>query len=263
MMEKYVDYHEVDPVKLYQRGLSVKQVLGISHIAQRTLHRLLKESGIPRRGRAEAQLSRASYSGVFLSKRQEQIIIGSLLGDSSLDRIKSPFDNSRMKVSHRDKDKEYLDWVHSELRSTGLFPNEPHQRVDLLTWSLRSRSHPLFTEYRKLFYPDGTKVVPQSILERLDGLGLAVWYMDDGSLSWGRNHQLRIYTDGFSLSENERIIRWFRRNYHLTFRAHRRDSSSGTYYLILSGKPQIKEFLLRVQDFVSPLSCMRRKINVW
>lgn len=51
----------------------------------------------------------------------------------------------------------------------------------------RTGVSPLLTELRNKWYPNGRKTVPEKELEKLDSLGLAIWYLDDGTYSYGRN----------------------------------------------------------------------------
>ena len=61
------------------------------------------------------------------------------------------------------------------------------KRVDLLT-----KIHPIFTEFRRQFYPSMERctksIVPLNLLQKIDLLGLMIWYLDDGNSrksSWG------------------------------------------------------------------------------
>lgn len=45
----------------------------------------------------------------------------------------------------------------------------------------RSYALPQFTEIRKRFYPEGTKVLNAELLSELTGIGLSFWWMDDGA----------------------------------------------------------------------------------
>ncbi len=129
-----------------------------------------------------------------ISHSHRQIILGTLLGDGHLfipkRRPSRPVPqadlprNARFTTSSCEKDKGYILWKFHELEPTGLFPPpKPKKRsTGRIQWVLESRRNPLFTELHKLFYPDGKKRLPLGVLDELDDLGLAVWYMDDGNL---------------------------------------------------------------------------------
>jgi hypothetical protein len=50
-----------------------------------------------------------------------------------------------------------------------------HSSIRFSTYSL-----PCFNFLHGLFYPDGTKIIPQNIAELIKPIGLAFWLMDDG-----------------------------------------------------------------------------------
>jgi len=59
----------------------------------------------------------------------------------------------------------------------------------------------------------GKKLVTKEVLDEIDELAMAIWYMDDGSLSHGQKGKQRpranFHTEGFSLDENQLIVDWF------------------------------------------------------
>ena len=42
-------------------------------------------------------------------------------------------------------------------------------------------SHPVFMPFRQMYYPKGKRIIPNEIIENLNGINLAIWIMDDGS----------------------------------------------------------------------------------
>lgn len=203
------------------------------------------------KGRGQWQV----HPKAVISVKQEKVIYGTLLGDSGLERPKSSGDNPRMKTTHREEDKEYLEWIWRQLPSE-LFPNPPKQRVALRTWSVRSITNPIFMDLRNIFYPDGVKEVNLDILDKLGDLGVAIWYMDDGS--FGKYRQFRLYTDSFTYKENQLISSWFLENYGLHMHIHKRDSANN-YYLTASTDGEVESLLLKIEPYISQVKCMKRK----
>lgn len=64
----------------------------------------------------------------------------------------------------------------------------------------------------KMFYKNGTKVIPTNISEYLTPLALAVWIMDDGG--WV-NSGVRIATNSFELTEVELLNSVIKSKYNL------------------------------------------------
>ena len=80
--------------------------------------------------------------------------------------------------------------------------------------TLRTRSLPLFTEYYKLFYLNGVKVIPNNIGDLLTPLGLAHWIMQDGSyhkVSKG----VALCTDSFQKEEIQLLLSVLQKNFNL------------------------------------------------
>ena len=66
-----------------------------------------------------------------------------------------------------------------------------------------TRSLPCFTELRSLFYPQGTKIIPNNIYELLTPIALAHLIMGDGSI---KRHGLILCTDSYSIEDVVRLM---------------------------------------------------------
>lgn len=120
-----------------------------------------------------------------LTRNQEAILVGSVLGDAFLQKTGAR--NARLRFEHGAKQKEYLLWKVKAL--TRLFQGKPTylSRVHPKTkatyeyWRAQSNATPEIGKLRAVFYPEGKKRIPPDIAEFLkEPLALAVWYMDDG-----------------------------------------------------------------------------------
>lgn len=111
-----------------------------------------------------------------LSKIQQAVLLGMLLGDGYLGINGN---NCRLQVKHSLKQQLYVDWLYSMFKN---FVKTEPKRVGINDYRFGTINHPFFTQYHKLFYPNGRiKIVPDNISELLKNpLALAVWYMDDG-----------------------------------------------------------------------------------
>lgn len=124
---------------------------------------------------------------------QKQVIIGSLLGDGSLHKPKNGV-NYHFSVAHCAKQKEYL-----EYKRQLLYPfaseidiySRHDKRYDHIYTSHRfsTKSHPYLTELEKLFYTNRVKKIPLVLIEQMEPIALAVWYLDDGNVA-KRTHQI-------------------------------------------------------------------------
>lgn len=119
-----------------------------------------------------------------LSKRCEDIILGTVLGDGCLERNGS---NVRLRIDHAFSQRELVEWKFRELHELEPFFPRKVERVDQRTgqthvnYRFATRTTSALNEMHGLFYRGRTKWISAEICNRLDSsLSLAVWYMDDG-----------------------------------------------------------------------------------
>lgn len=136
------------------------------------------------------QLQVRKNQKLSVTSRQEEILIGSLLGDAYITK------RGQIQFEQSDKQKEYLFWKHKELSSISYKNISSVKRFDKrfnkTNISYRFWTRQYFISWRKKFYENKKKIVPRDI--QLTPLALAIWYMDDGCLS---DHKCIIATDGF------------------------------------------------------------------
>jgi hypothetical protein len=142
---------------------------------------------------------------VNLTKKQQAIIAGTLLGDGYLQKTGSR--NARLRLEHGEKQKEYLFWKGQMFPK--LFNGEPGyiERTHPKTkrtyayWRWQSHATPELGKWHALFYQNGMKRIPQSLGALLrEPLSLAVWYMDDGFYDVTQKHSF-IYLGRVSREE--------------------------------------------------------------
>lgn len=159
-----------------------------------------------------------------------QVILGSILGDAHL---KKTYKSNRNKALsffdeiHCLQQEKYLlwkkDYAFSKFNTKiEYYPNKNRIR-------LRTEVSPIFKKLRDELYPNNKKNITKDILNRLQPLGIAVWYMDDGTLNLHAGGCLA--TDGFTKEENEMIMNYFNEKgfYCRVFKA-----KSGTYRIMFN-----------------------------
>lgn len=138
---------------------------------------------------------------ISITKRQEDIIRGSLLGDAYL----SP--EGEIDIQHGPKQFGYLLWLFKNLQ-----PYFGEIRNARTCRRIRSCSHNFGVKLRQEFYPKGKKIVTYDILEKLTPLSIAVWFMDDGQvLPSGK--QARLSTCDFSEEEHKLMCDYFKQRW--------------------------------------------------
>lgn len=172
---------------------------------------------------------------IVFTENQKQIIYGSLLGDGCLFHP-SGCTQCAFNERHSEKQEEYIRWKAEHLHSlkpvlTSIYDESNFEGAEYC-WVLQTASCKFFTNLHKEMYRPATKkdyerglsqrvknvkIVTREHLERLTPLGIAVWVMDDGSITRAHNGyaEWRIYTNGFSSEDLKIIFSYFKEVYNL------------------------------------------------
>lgn len=136
-----------------------------------------------------------------MTHRQREILIGLLLGDGHLE-TQNQRRTYRLKVEHSLKQKQYTEWLCNQYHEWILTP--PQKKIQIVRYKNYSKiwfntiSHAAFRFYAHQFYKNRNKIVPKQIDKWLTPLGLAVWFMDDGSYKSLLHRDLILNTQCFS-----------------------------------------------------------------
>jgi hypothetical protein len=203
-------------------------------------------------------------------KELKSFIIGSYLGDGTIYQS-SKKANAYLKIQHSIKQLDYANWKSQLLGDFAVPPVIVHRLFKgnpYTSCAFQTKVHPFCTRLRKL-YRDGRKRLTRSILSYLTPLGLAIWYMDDGSAirrSWKHKdgtrgplkfRGLKIAVCSFSDEEVNMLIEFFQRKYNLTFKMYK---SKGQYPMIAIYSKGALDFINIIKDYVP--ECMYYKINI-
>ena len=113
-----------------------------------------------------------------LSDQQEQVLLGDLLGDGCL--VPTSEKSAYMQFGHAIDQELFVRWKASVMdpltSRTG--SNISYNTVFSKTWT-----SPELGVWFNTFYPEGKKVITPFIIKKLKPLGLATWFMGDGSRS--------------------------------------------------------------------------------
>lgn len=183
-----------------------------------------------------------------LTKRQQEILAGTLLGDGHLetqDRGKT----YRLKVEHCDAQKEYLSWFYQEFNSW--IPSEPYTKVknDNVYVGVRTYSHKSLSVFGRLFYPQGKKLIPKVIEKLLTPLSLAIWFMDDGSLKSTQHRTYVIHTLGYEKVELENVQNILLNKFGLHTSLH---SQKGKYWRLYIQSQSADQFKKLIEPYILP-----------
>ena len=136
-----------------------------------------------------------------LNPLQREIIVGLMLGDGHLE-TQNQGRTYRLKIEYSENQREYIDWLYEIFKDWADKP--PQLKIKTLksgtivkSLYFSTYSHGALRFYGQIFYSSGVKIIPKIISKLLTPLGLAIWFMDDGS--WKSNHHKTyiIHTDGY------------------------------------------------------------------
>jgi len=182
------DYHS-EIVKMTLEGKRQKEIAEKLKFSKAGICKYLKKIGV-------------KYRGSEITKSQYELIIGSLLGDSTLIKCKTS-ENFEFVCQHGLKQKEYAIWKYNKLKSIRMsyyeYTRKTPNKITGKYYSccvIRAKTNKRFDILEKLFYRNRVKFINIDVLESYyTPLALSIHYMDDGYLI-GRNYN--IATCGFS-----------------------------------------------------------------
>lgn len=130
-----------------------------------------------------------------LSLLQREFLVGTILGDGCLLKTTRGY---CLRIHQGIKQKNYVEWKYQIMKN--LVNTSP--KISHNGYYFRTVSNPEFDKYRKLFYHNNKKVVPDNIRKLLSSFGIAVWIMDDGSRDRGC---IRISTHCFDYKDQMKL----------------------------------------------------------
>lgn len=255
--QKKVLISKCDFEECYNSGMSLEEIAKKFNISADDVKYMRQMYGIKVKG---ATFIKRKKTEISLTKRQKDIIYGSLLGDA---KKTSP---SSVGFDHGPRQKEYIDWKYKEMkgiRSENSFKkyiyfdsryNKNYTKYNFYTLA-NSDIECIISE----FYIDGgDKQVSSNVLEKLTPLSMAVWYMDDGSTDhrkrFSRNYTpvYSFCTDSFSHKSCENIIRYFNDKLGISsfMRERKIRKDGGTAYRIIIDSRHSNDFVNIIKPYM-------------
>lgn len=186
-----------------------------------------------------------------LSSEQREVLVGLLLGDAHLE-TQNGGRTYRLKIEQSEAHRAYVDHLYHLFEPWVLTPPQPKQVVSQAhvstNWWFQTVSHPAFRFYAQQFYQQGRKRVPRLIHRWLKPRGLAYWFMDDGSLKWRKSRAIVLNTQGFDLSDVNRLIHVLQEQFALE--AFPRRQTEG-YQIVIPGR-SLERWVALIGPYVLP-----------
>jgi hypothetical protein len=241
----------------YRSGRQLVEIADAYHIPRDLMASLREHFQI---GRLGATFLRRKRTEKPLTFRQKKIIYGSLMGDCGK---MSP---SSIKMKHSLAQKDYVEWKFEELKEhvteRGLQIESNYSKERDVTyeyaWFYTHANTDIEEIVTKFYKPN--KQVSMGVLNELDPLSIAVWYMDDGStdrghVSPGARDVASLCTDSFTLAECEMIVQWFGEKWDIKSytRLRKRDADDPVEkYRIIFGTDETAKLFDLIRPYVIP-----------
>ncbi len=169
MIDEYVSGKSANKISIYEK-------INIS-----SLMRILRKNNVKVRTVGEGVDLFYNDSGrdnINLSEELKEIIYGNLLGDGCVRKGKSEI---RGQYSHVDKNLEYILWLKKLLSENGVETYHNQTKGKSKCFYLQTNTYNVFSDFRKLFYVDGKRIVPKQT--KLTPIIFRQWFISDGSIA--------------------------------------------------------------------------------
>jgi len=190
-------------------------------------------------------------------------IIGMVLGDAYLSK------EGRLSMRHCENQKDYMLFKRNILqkKQKQIIPIYSVIQNGYKGIGFATRRRPIYRILRKKMYKNGVKTISMSILKWLTPLGIAIWFMDDGSTSYkfsnaysdknGRKIKAVETTINTYLSkeQNEIIINYFKERWGIKMGLNK----SRGKYRIRMGTKEARKFVKIIEPYIVP--SMKYKIE--
>jgi hypothetical protein len=200
---------------------------------------------------------------IKISKEKKQLLIAMLLGDGTISS------NYVFKLSHSTDQLEYLTWKVKLLDRFSIKNNGVKEYVSKtgynkgcsVIYSQMSLSPTIKALRRSVYKPK--KMLTRKLLNWLNPLGLAIWYMDDGHLSLNNNktekaNRIRIATC-LPISDVEEVLKYFKEVWNLNFNKFKEGNS--TYSIMTTSENDTKKFIELIKPYILEVPSMWYKIR--
>ena len=185
----------------------------------------------------------------------DDVIIGLLLSDAHINRPYTQFQNSFFSISISSKYKTFPSYIESYLRELGISVNKKEyvRKTGVIHWNVKTVVDPQFSQLRKIWYPNGNKIVPRNL--KLTPKIISFWFQGDGSSGYYKRGNKKVVlvlmTQGFNLND----VLFLKHQLELLdvkMNINRVKRKSVGYILITKVSFEVEKFMKMVEPYVLP-----------
>ena len=259
-----LNLNEQEIINLYDNGLTLINLSKIYNCSSWAIRERLMNNSIKLRNCG------IKKEPLVFNKEQEQILLGSLLGDGCIYIANKGtiYNHFKFSEEHSLKQKDYLLWKNSYLNFNK--PNFREKNINNIKYNstFLNKTNFMFKQYFNLFYSNNKKVVTKEILDKLEPLGIAVWFMDDGSYNYYCK-SIEIATHCFGLEGNQIIQQYFKEKWDIDCKIQNKlQKRNGflkierIYCQLKFNKKDAKKFVEIIKPYILQIPSMTYKIGL-
>lgn len=202
-----------------------------------------------------------------ITKESRNLLIALLLGDGTISN------NNVFKIAHCEQQKDYLEWKVKQLNNYGIKNNGIKSYIKMKGYTVNVPVYytqlniiPFIKVLRRVFYKDKKILGNRKLLNRLDAMGIAIWYMDDGHINIRKDKNKKPMGFYIKIStcepkeEVQTIIDYFKEVWNIKFYMFHEGKNEDSYSLCCGTKEGIK-FISLVKPYVEQVPSMLHKIQ--
>lgn len=201
------------------------------------------------------------------NKQSRNLLIALLLGDGTI------CSNNVFKLAHSESQLDYLQWKINLLNNFGIKNCGVKQYTSSCGYN-KGRSVvytqlniiPFIKVLRRVMYKPTKNIANRKLLNRLDRLGISIWYMDDGHINIRKDKTGRPMGFYIKIStcipkkDLQIIINYFKEVWDINFYMFHEGKQQDSYSLCCGTKEGIK-FIKLIEKYVSQVPSMMHKIT--
>ena len=183
-----------------------------------------------------------NYISQGLNEDQEQILLGSFLGDGCIRRINGK-NRIRLSIIHGKKQYDYCKW------KANMFGIKELNYIEKNGYSQKEafRFHTKIIDIdKKYIFPKTAYTCPQWVLDKLDPRGLSIWFLDDGSINQ-RGNGGHLSTHSFDYDSQIRIIETLNNVFDIPCCLSFDNRKKGYHYIRFN-----KDGIIKLKQIISP-----------
>lgn len=171
-------FTDMEFLKFYNQELSDKQIAKELNVTEQYVTQ--------RRNKLSLPYNKEKKEIVSLTDTEFQVILGTVLGDTHLYRKYTNGDCTGT-CNHCLEQEEFIFRKYEYLKNISEKPrlvnkyDERLQTPNYQQWYWYINANPALNDIYDMFYKDKVKYINKDLFEKIEPLGLAIWFMDDGS----------------------------------------------------------------------------------